>query len=267
MEILAYLAFIFMGLSLSMLGGGGSILTVPILVYLLKIEPTLATSYSLFIVGLSALMGGVSYLRRREVDFKTGIIFALPSFLGVYTARAILVPMLPPTILSVGTMVLTKPVFMMGAFASLMLFAARSMIKGRKTQEPSEGENLKERNYLLIAVQGLMVGSLTGFVGAGGGFLIIPALVVMVGLPMKRAVGTSLFIIAANSTVGFLGGLRHIEHVDWVLLLSSVGVAFLGLLLGFRLLPHVSDKALKKAFGYFTLLLGAIILFDQLTKL
>jgi len=265
MEIFGYIASIFMGLSLGMIGGGGSILTVPILVYLFGTNPITATAYSLFIVGLTALVGGISYLKKGEVDLKTGFIFAVPSFIGVYLTRAYVVPALPDPVFAVGSFVFSKPLLIMLVFAVLMLAASISMIKSKKS-----GVKKAELNpiakFLLIGIEGFIVGGVTGFVGAGGGFLIIPALVVLVGMPMKIAVGTSLFIIAAKSLIGFTGDLQQHTQIEWSLLFTISSIAVFGLFIGMYLSNKVSEKGLKKGFGYFVMLMGAFILFDQLKK-
>ena len=266
MELLGYIASIAMGLSLGMIGGGGSILTVPILVYLFGINPILATAYSLFIVGLTALVGGVGYLKKGEVDLKTGFIFAIPSFVGVYLTRAYFVPSIPDQVGAFGQFVLTKPLLIMLVFAVLMLAASVSMIKSKK-EDAKKVEMSAASKTALIALEGLVVGGVTGFVGAGGGFLIIPALVVLVGLPMKIAVGTSLFIIAAKSLVGFTGDLQRQAYIDWKLLLTISAIAIVGLFVGMALSKKVSEKALKKGFGIFVLVMGTIILIDQLSKM
>lgn len=266
MEILGYFASIFMGLSLGMIGGGGSILTVPILVYLFGTNPITATAYSLFIVGSTSLVGGISYLKKGEVDLKTGFIFAVPSFIGVYLTRAYVVPALPDPVFTMGTFVFSKPLLIMLVFAVLMVAASVSMIKTKKSSA-AKAELSPTSKFILIAVEGLVVGGVTGFVGAGGGFLIIPALVVLVGMPMKIAVGTSLFIIAAKSLIGFTGDLQHHTEINWNLLVSISGIAIAGLFLGMYLSKKVSEKGLKKGFGYFVLLMGAFILYDQLKQL
>lgn len=266
MEIYGYIASIFMGLSLGMIGGGGSILTVPILVYLFSINPVLATAYSLFIVGLTSLVGGLSYLRKGEVDLKTGFIFAVPSFIGVYITRAYVVPHLPDPVFSLGATSISKPLLIMLVFAVLMVAASVSMIRTKKAiAQPKQLTPLQRT--LLISAEGLIVGGVTGFVGAGGGFLIIPALVVLVGMPMKIAVGTSLLIIAAKSLIGFIGDLQQQAVIDWKMLFSIAGIAILGLFVGMALSKKVSEKALKKGFGIFVLLMGAYILFDQIKRM
>jgi hypothetical protein len=266
MELLGYIASIFMGLSLGMIGGGGSILTVPILVYLFGINPILATAYSLFIVGLTALFGGFGYLKKGEVDLKTGFIFAVPSFIGVYLTRRFVVPSLPDPVFSIGEMAIGKSLLIMLFFAVLMLAASVSMITAKKTTTPKAPLS-PAMKFGLISLEGLVVGGVTGFVGAGGGFLIIPALVVLVGMPMKIAVGTSLFIIAAKSLIGFVGDLQGAAVIDWKLMLTVAAIAIVGLFLGMSLSKKVSETALKKGFGYFVLIMGAFILFDQIKRM
>jgi len=272
--IFGYLASILMGLSLGMIGGGGSILTVPILVYLFAIPPVLATAYSLFIVGLTALVGGLSYLRKGEVDVKIGFIFAVPSFVGVYLTRAYVMPSLPDPVFSVGTLLVSKPLLIMLVFSVMMLAASISMIRGGKKDSSAKDQSTKTPTaktqstpWLLIGAEGLIVGGVTGFVGAGGGFLIIPALVVLVGLSMKRAVGTSLMIIAAKSLLGFTGDLQTGTQMDWTLLISISAIALIGLFVGMNLVKKVPEQVLKKAFGYFVLVMGSFILFDQLIRI
>jgi uncharacterized membrane protein YfcA len=266
METIGYAASLVMGLSLGMIGGGGSILTVPILVYLFAIHPVLATAYSLFIVGLTALVGGIGYLKKGEVDLKTGFLFAVPSFIGVYATRAFVLPRVPDQVATWGSLTVTKPLLIMIVFAVLMVLASISMIRGRKPK--TEGKELSAAAKVgLIGLEGLIVGTITGFVGAGGGFLIIPALVVLVGLPMKKAVGTSLFIIAAKSLIGFTGDLQHQVSIDWQLLMIISGIAVVGLAGGMILSRKISEAALKKGFGFFVLVMGFFVLGDQISKL
>ena len=264
MEWLGYVAAVFMGLSLGLIGGGGSILTVPILVYLFKIEPILSTAYSLFIVGTTALVGGLRYLTKKEVDLKTGLIFAVPSFLGVYLTRAVVVPALPDPVFSLGSVVVSKASLVMAVFAVLMLAASYSMIRPSRPKAGGSATLTSLQRAILIAFEGLVVGGVTGFVGAGGGFLIIPALVILVGLPMRIAVGTSLLIIAAKSLIGFIGDLQRQTAMDWTLMLTIAGIAVVGLLIGAQFSKKVPETTLKKGFGYFVLVMGVFILLDQL---
>lgn len=265
MEIWGYLAAIIMGLILGMIGGGGSILTVPILVYLFSIDPLQATSYSLFVVGLTAMVGGYSYFKKGEVDLKTGFIFAAPSFLGVYLTRLYIVPAIPDPVFSIGSIVLKKALLIMMVFSVLMVFASFSMIKNKKELSRKKADHLFGK--IILVLQGFAVGCVTGFVGVGGGFLIIPALVVLVGMPLKLAVGTSLVIIATNSLFGFVGTLKHPEQVHWQLLLMVSVMAIGGLFVGMRFSKKIPEKTLKKGFGYFVLVMGTLILLDQIKKI
>lgn len=265
MELLGYIASVLMGLSLGLIGGGGSILTVPILVYLFHVDPVLATAYSLFVVGTTALVGGLLAFRLGHVDWKTGVLFAGPSFIGVYLTRAFLVPALPDPVFQAGSWVFSKALLMMLIFALLMVAASISMIRAGG-QAPQKATLSSSARIFLITIEGLLVGAMTGFVGAGGGFLIIPALVVLVGMPMRTAVGTSLLIIATKSLLGFVGDLQNQIPIQWDLLLSMAGIAIVGLFFGMRLSKHVPEKTLKRGFGFFVLVMGLIILMDQMRK-
>lgn len=258
--LLGYLSAILIGLSLGLIGGGGSILTVPVLVYLLGIEPVLATAYSLFVVGLSSLVGSWSYVKKELVSFRLAAVFGLPSIIAVYSTRKFLIPAIPEELLNMGGFVLTKPAAIMILFAVLMIFASYSMIKGKKE---IEGAVPKKLNYFLVFLEGIVVGTLTGLVGAGGGFLIIPALVILSGIPMKQAVGTSLLIIAVKSLIGFTGDWSNYT-IDWPLLLSFSGIAIAGILVGSKLSDFISGKKLKPAFGYFVLIMGFYILIKEM---
>ena len=254
--VFGFAATILAGATMGLIGGGGSILTVPILVYLLEIPPVLATGYSLFVVGLSALVGSVNYLKLGLVNLKAGTIFAVPAFVGVFLARKFLVPALPVEIFNLGNLVVGRDLIVMGVFATVMILASVSMIRGGSESE-QEGE--LQFNYPLIALEGLIVGAVTGFVGAGGGFLIIPALVVLAKLPMKQAVGTSLMIIAVKSLFGFLGDLGN-QSIDWGFLALFCLLSIIGIYLGTYLSRFVSSAKLKPGFGWFVLIMGLFIL-------
>lgn len=258
------------GVSLGMIGGGGSILTVPALVYLVGTAPVLATAYSLFIVGSTSLVGGVQKYFQGYVDVKNAVIFGIPSIIGVYTTRKFIVTAIPDDLGIVMGFNLTKDILIMLVFAVLMVLASVSMIRkgngngnGNGSNEGSTRKVWSKWNYLLITLEGLVVGAITGFVGAGGGFLIIPALVLLTGLPMKQAVGTSLVIIAAKSLLGFLGDISNME-IDWAMLgiftLLSVG----GIFLGNRLSRNIAGERLKTAFGWFVLIMGIYIIAREL---
>lgn len=260
MEIIGYLASVLIGVALGLIGGGGSILTVPVLVYLFTIDAVLATSYSLFIVGITSVAGSYSYFTKGLVNVKTALVFGIPSIVAVFITRAYLVPAIPAVVMEIGGFVVTKSIFLMLLFAVLMIAASYSMIKKDKAK-PQESKEQKF-NYPLILAEGALVGILTGMVGAGGGFLIIPALVILSKLPMKEAVGTSLVIIAAKSLIGFLGEGSE-TAIDWYFLFKISAFAISGIFIGSAISKKVDGAKLKPAFGWFVLVMGVYILVKE----
>lgn len=261
MEIIGYIASIAIGISLGLIGGGGSILTVPVLVYLFGLDAVMATGYSLFIVGLTSAVGSVDYYRKGLINVKTAIIFGIPSIAAVYATRAFIVPAIPDEVFAIGGFVVSKALLLMLLFAVLMIAASYSMIrKDKKKAEDNAGE--QKFNYPLILAEGGIVGVLTGLVGAGGGFLIIPALVVLSKLPMKMAVGTSLAIIAAKSLIGFSGELGS-ASIDWTFLLTISAFAIVGIFVGTALSKKIDGAKLKPAFGWFVLVMGIYIILKE----
>lgn len=248
------------GITLGLLGGGGSILTVPVFVYLFGISPVLSTGYSLFVVGLSALFGAFSYFKKQQVDIKTAAVFGLPAIAAVYFSRKVLVPAIPDEIFTVNSFVVSKDLAIMVLFAVMMILASYSMIKGRAD---SGAQTDVKYNYPLILLEGVVVGTLTGLVGAGGGFLIIPALVVLSGLSMKTAVGTSLVIIGVKSLIGFIGDVQNYA-IDWTFLISFAVIAVVGIFIGSALSNKLEGNKLKPFFGWFVLVMGLYILGKEL---
>lgn len=262
MEIVGYIASALIGISLGLIGGGGSILTVPVLVYLLGVNAVEATAYSLFIVGSTALVGAYPKYKQGLLNIKTAIIFGIPSIVAVYLTRKFLVPAIPTELFTLGGLMITKSILMMLLFALLMVFASVSMIKDQKVAA-TKADSPQKFNYPMILAEGAIVGMLTGLVGAGGGFLIIPALVLFTGLPMKEAVGTSLLIIAAKSLIGFTGDLGHFE-MNWSLLIIVSSIAIAGIFLGNYLSLKIDGAKLKKGFGWFVLVMGIYIIIKEL---
>lgn len=262
MEIAGFFASIAIGVSLGLIGGGGSILTVPVLVYLFSVDAVLATAYSLFIVGLTSAVGSVSYFQKGLVNVKTAIVFGIPSIAAVFATRAWIVPAIPKEVFHVGEFVVTKSLLMMLLFAILMIAASYSMIKKDKQKTDAEEPQEQKFNYPLILLEGGVVGVLTGLVGAGGGFLIIPALVVLSKLPMKEAVGTSLVIIAAKSLIGFFGESSE-TIIDWMFLAKVSAFAIAGIFIGSALSKKIDGPKLKPAFGWFVLVMGIYIIVKE----
>jgi uncharacterized membrane protein YfcA len=260
MEVLGYIGALVIGVSLGLIGGGGSILAVPILAYLFHIEEKATTAYSLFIVGASALVGGWQQHRKGNVDWQTAIIFGIPSIVGVTLIRHYLIPMLPDVLFQMGDIPFTRRMMMFGLFAVLMIPAAWSMLK-KSTNDASAG--VTKYNYPMIVFEGLVVGAITGLVGAGGGFLIIPALVILANIEMKKAIGTSLIIIAIKSLMGFFLGDAMTMNIDWPFLVSFTGVAFLGIFLGTYLSQFVDGSKLKRGFGFFIIAMAIFIFYME----
>jgi hypothetical protein len=262
-EIFGFISAFFIGVVLGLIGGGGSILSVPVLVYLMYINPVTATAYSLFIVGFAALVGALKNMKKGLVDYRTAIVFAIPAFIAVYVTRRFVVPAIPDTLFSIGDFVLTKNIGVMLFFAILMLLASFSMIRSKSKGLTEDSE--VRYNYPLILVEGAIIGFLTGLVGAGGGFLIIPALVLLAKLPMKKAVATSLLIIAVKSLIGFMGDLENIE-IDWAFLLSFTSLSVMGIFVGTWLSKFIDGKKLKKGFGWFVLVMGVYIIIREFSS-
>lgn len=259
MEYFGYLASILIGISLGLIGGGGSILTVPILVYLFQINPESATSYSLFVVGMTAMVGAYRHYKLGNLKPRSALYFAIPSIFSLLFVRKILLPGIPDILFSAGRLTVTKDLLIMIVFAILMILASLSMIRTAVSTE-----NTGTFNKTKLAGIGLMVGFVTGFLGAGGGFLIIPALLFFANLPMKQAVGTSLLIICINSMIGFSGDLINGSAINYQLLFTVTSIAIIGLLIGTQLSRRIDGSKLKPAFGWFILVMGCYIILKEI---
>jgi len=267
MELWYSLLFVLIGFSLGLIGGGGSILAVPVLVYILHFPAELATGYSLFIVGITSLIGTFSFLRKGNFSLEAILQFAIPSVITVFCVRKFLIPNLPEVFFSVRDFEVSKQVVIMLVFAIVMFFSSYTMIK--------DGKNMVLKDLMwdefykmpfrlpILALLGVFVGLLSGFVGAGGGFLIIPVLILFARVPMKRAIGTSLSIIAINSLIGFTGNIGVVS-IDWLSLALFSGLSITGIFIGMYTGNFVSGKKLKPAFGWFTLVIGILIIVKEL---
>jgi len=261
MQLAGYFFSVFIGLILGLLGGGGSILSIPILVYLFHVEPVVASAYSLFIVGVTSLAGTIPKYKDHLVSLKTGFLFSIPSAISIFSTRKWFVPAIPEIVWQNDTFILTKRILLLGIFALLMILASISMIKGGMKEIKSEEQH--RYKPILIIIEGTLIGFLTGLVGAGGGFLIIPALVFLTGLNFKTAVGTSLFIIGINSLIGFTGDLLN-HLMDWKLLIPITLLAIAGIFIGNFFSGKIPDKILRKTFGWFVLITGCWILMKEI---
>ena len=267
------------GVIMGLAGAGGSILTVPILVYVVGVDAVTATAYSLFVVGVTSVVGAASHWRRGQVNVRAAVAFSIPSLVVVFFTRSLLVPAIPAQLGTVAGVAVSKDLFILVLFAVIMALAALSMIvKPRyrislaETPAAEEDSGAAARHPAapvkvsipLAALEGTVIGVFTGVVGAGGGFAIVPALVVLSRLPMRVAVGTSLTIIAAKSLAGFVGDITLQGDFDWGLLLAFTGLAVVGILAGSRIGHHVPGARLRPAFGWFVLVAAAGILVREL---
>ncbi len=259
MEIFGYIAAVFIGISLGLIGGGGSILTVPVLVYLFGINPLLATSYSLFVVGATSLVGAFNSYQKKLVSIKTALLFGLSSITTVFLTRKFLIPIIPKKIATLGKFTITDSLVTMVLFALLMVIASVAMIRNGESKKIKQDNSNEKIGYSKLLLYGIIIGIVTGLLGAGGGFLLIPTLVLLMNLPMKEAVGTSLLIIALNSLIGFTGDLGHFT-IDWFFLLKITVIAIAGIIAGGFLAKKFHGEKLKKGFGWFVLIMGIYIL-------
>lgn len=262
---MGYAAMVLLGMILGLIGAGGSILTVPVLVYLFSIPPTQATGYSLVIVGITAAAGAAEYWRRRQNSPKMAMIFGIPAVFGVYLTRRYLFPSIPDPVFEISGMAVSKDIAVMIVFALFMLAASLSMILGKKEEDmaPGPGTN-NSASFPFIAALGFCAGIITGMVGAGGGFIILPILVLLGGLPIKIAIGTSLLIIAAKSLFGFIGEMQAVESIDYRFLATIMLLPLIGIAIGTYLNTITPASRLKPAFGYFVLVMGVYIIVREL---
>lgn len=260
MEILGYFFALVIGLIMGLIGGGGSILGVPVFVYLMKMDALTATTLSLFVVGVTSLFGAIGNAKQGNVEVKTAFIFGVPSVVSVMLMRRIILPMLPDTLVSWGHFHLDKNVFILVLFATLMLFSSYKMIKGGNNDHKTITDSPR---YFTLVIQGLVVGVITGLVGAGGGFLIVPALVMLLRLDIKKAIGTSLLIISMNSLLGFAIS-QHIFQIDWKFLILYSILSILGMFIGMKLAKKINSSYLKTLFGWIVLLMGIYIILKEL---
>lgn len=259
LNYLGYFGALFIGLILGLTGGGGSILTVPLLVYVLHFNPVTAAAYSLFIVGSTSAFGTILNLRKGIVELKTAFLFAIPSFVAVFLTRKFIVPAIPDIIYENDSLVITKNSFLMIVFAIVMLVAAVTMLKKKQEQQKTN----EKYNLLFLTIKLMLIGLLIGLIGSGGGFLIIPALVFVAKLPMRKAIATSLLIISLNSLIGFMGDLGSIP-IDWTFLFLFTIIAMSGIFIGLYLSKFFNESQLKKGFGWFVLCMALFILSKEI---
>lgn len=266
MEIAGYVAIILAGISLGLIGAGGGILTVPILVYLFGVNPVLATAYSLFLVGFSSSVGAVPKYLSKNISIKTALVFGIPSMISVFLTRKFLLPEIPQKMFEIGNFEVSKSLFLMTLFAVVMIFSARSMLKKRTMQTDSQNNNTVVSPFF-VSLLGFFEGILTGLVGAGGGFIIIPILTLLAKIEIKKAIGTSLLIVGVKSLIGSLGDISsgYLEF-DWKFLILITSLSVIGMFIGNALSKKIDGQKLKSGFGWFVLTMGIYILVKEVSR-
>tara|TARA_B110000008_G_scaffold90976_1_gene93220 strand:- start:78 stop:881 length:804 start_codon:yes stop_codon:yes gene_type:complete len=256
--ILGYLGALFVGITLGLIGSGGSILSLPIFVYLFGLNPVIASAYSLFTVGLTSLVGSIKNIKLKLIDINTVVYFSFSAAISVYVTRKYLIELIPDEIVTIGSLLITKEKFLMLFFSILIYFAGIAMIKKRMNKSKSQRRKSKYDKGLIL-LEGTLVGFVTGLVGAGGGFIIIPVLVLFSKLNMKNAIATSLVIISVKSLIGFIGDIEN-HLIDWVFLLKFSFISIIGIYLGQAIGLKIDGSKLKKGFGYFIIIVASCVI-------
>jgi len=256
--ILGYLGALFVGITLGLIGSGGSILSLPIFVYLFGLNPVIASAYSLFTVGLTSLVGSIKNIKLKLIDINTVVYFSFSAAISVYVTRKYLIDLIPDEIVTIGSLLITKEKFLMLFFSILIYFAGIAMIKKRMNKSKSQRRKSKYDKGLIL-LEGTLVGFVTGLVGAGGGFIIIPVLVLFSKLNMKNAIATSLVIISVKSLIGFIGDIEN-HLIDWVFLLKFSLISIIGIYLGQAIGLKIDGSKLKKGFGYFIIIVASCVI-------
>jgi uncharacterized membrane protein YfcA len=260
-DLSIYFFPLMIGIFLGVMGGVGTILTLPILVYVSGFSAVISTTYSLFILGTTSLINMIYYYRRNLVNYRDILYFLAPSFITAFLVRVFIFHQIPDILLQINQLILTKNKALMLVFAILMLVAAISIISTKDVNDKQENVFIDTRKIILI---GILTGIVTSLSGLGGGFIIIPTLVFLLRLPMKIAIGTSLFIITCNSFISFTGDLINNIIIDWNFLLPFSAVAILGIFIGFYLSNYVSGTRLRVIFGYMMVCITFFILIKEL---
>jgi uncharacterized membrane protein YfcA len=254
LQLAGYCLSVLIGFSLGLIGGGGAILAIPVLVFFFDIDPEAATTYSLFIVGITAVSGSINHYRIRNIDYITVFLFGIPSVIMLFVMRRYLLKQIPPIIFQQGSLVISKSLFIMIVFSIVMLIAGLLMVK-KKGYTPS----VERLNLSRLVTVGCITGAITGFIGVGGGFIIVPSLVLFAGLPMKKAIGTSLTIITVNCIIGVLSNLDATASLDYFFLVSFSAFAIAGILLGTWMIKFIPDKKLKPILGWIILAMSVVV--------
>jgi uncharacterized membrane protein YfcA len=263
-ELEAYTASVVIGLCLGLIGAGGSILTIPVFVYILKTSPVASTIYSMFVVGICSFTGAIIAFTKKLVDIKAAVVFGLPSVAGVFIARKLIFPLVPEQLFSIGSMAITKDVFIMLVLAIIMLIVSIKMLKKKSANVTVRNAERKNTNAIFF-LQGICTGIVTGLLGVGGGFLIVPALLLWLKLPVKTAIGTTLFIITINSAAGFITSYTSVL-IQWPLMIKFAIGAIAGILAGSKLSEKIKADYLKKILAWFIIITSVYVLYKQFQR-
>jgi uncharacterized membrane protein YfcA len=261
LEIVGFFGAFLTGVVIGLFGGGGSILAVPIFVYLFKLNPVIATSYSMFVVGFSSAIGTLLNIKKKLIAYKTAVIFTFPALMSVYMTRRFLIPNIPDILYSFENFEITKKMVLMLFFSFVIILS--SILMMRKSKPDDITKLTAKLNYGLLISNGVGVGVLTGLVGAGGGFIIVPALVVFARITIKQAVATSLIIITFNSLIGFSSDLFLLK-MEWDFLILFTAISVTGIFVGTYISSYVQESTLKTNFARFMIVMAAVIIFKEL---
>jgi uncharacterized protein len=259
-ELKTYSASLSIGLLLGFIGAGGSIVAIPVFIYILKKDPISSSIYSMFVVGISSMAGSIPSIINKTVDFKVALVFGVPSMVGVFIARKIIFPLIPVELFTIGSFSLSRNFLFMLCLSTVMFLAALRILKPLAEIQP--GHDDKSGSALLIP-RGFFVGIFTGLMGIGGGFLIVPALYFLAKSSLKKAIGTALFIITFNSLFSFLNSYTSI-NIDWSLLIKFSTGAIIGIIIGTGISKKIPTNYLKKIFGWFIFSMSLYIIYRQL---
>lgn len=260
LHIIGYLGAVLVGFVLGLMGGGGALISIPILVYLFHIEVSVATSYSLFLIAITASSGAYHNIRKNLVDYNAALYYGIPSVISVFAVRRWVMPNLPKVIFTIGNFPVSKSLFILVVLVIVMVMAAYKMIVSNDAELDKTEHKI---NHFRLSFFAVLIGSFLGLVGGGGGFLMVPALIYFANVHLKKAVGTALVLVAVNSFIGFLGDLSSHIQIDWALFATFLFFSIGGVFIGHYMVAYTQGNKMKKYFGYFLLVVAAFIVIKE----
>ena len=260
-HILGYAGAMATGFVLGLLGGGGALLSIPVLVYLFKIEASVATGYSLFLVAITASIGAVQNIREKFIDYTAALYYGIPSVITVFVVRRFVMPSLPKVFFHINGYAVDKNHFILFVLCLVMFIAAYKMISSANT---NTDDTPHETNHFKLAFYAIFIGAFLGLVGVGGGFLMVPALIYFANVSPKKAIGTSLLLVAINSFIGFAGDVSSSTSIDWKFLCIFSLFSITGVILGNYAATLIHNNKLKVYFGWFILVVAILMVVKEL---